>query len=114
MVPVAALVVHPGKGIAVRLALGGVRAPVALIIADAREKLGGRILGQVVRQPLPDQSHPEAAAHDQMPVMCDRFQMSPEFMHGAALLFFSLYDRTAPGATQEKFLKPIDKLGNVW
>ena len=93
MVPVAALVVHPGKGIAVRLALGGVRAAVALIIADAGKKLGGRIFGQGMRQSLPDQAHPEAAAHDQMPVVCDRLQMSPKFVHGAALLFFASVDK---------------------
>lgn len=36
-------------------------------------------------------THAEAAAHDQVPVMCDRFQMSPEFIHCAALPFFSLH-----------------------
>jgi hypothetical protein len=58
-----------------------------------------------MRQSLPDQAHAEAAAHDQVPVMCDRFQMSPEFIHCAALPFFliTLYDKSVPAATQKNF-----------
>ena len=87
MMPVAPLVVHPGQRIAVGLALGRVGAAAALKIPHAREKLGRGVLGKVVRQPLPDQPHPEAAAHDQMPVVRDGLQMSPEFVHSCRLLF---------------------------
>ena len=74
-------------------ALGRVGAAAALKIPHAREKLGRGVLGKVVRQPLPDQPHPEAAAHDQMPVVRDGLQMSPEFVHSCRLLFSYLIIR---------------------
>jgi hypothetical protein len=55
-----------------------------------------------MRQSLPDQAHAEAAAHDQVPVMCDRFQMSPEFIHCAALPFFSLHYTINPFRLQRR------------
>ena len=81
MVLVAPLVVHPRLGIALVLALGGIGAAVALIIADAGPEFGGRIFGQIVRQALPVEPHAEAAAAHEPAVMRDGFEMLPDVAH---------------------------------
>ena len=82
MVLVAALVVHPRLGIPLGLALGGVGAAVALILADARPEFDRRIFGQVVCQALPVKPHAEAAVAHESAVMRDGFEMLPDIAHG--------------------------------
>ena len=87
MVLVAPLVVHPRLGIALGLALGGVGAAVALIIADARPEFDRRIFGHVVCQALPVKPHAEAAVAHESAVMRDGFEMLPDVAHGLRPLF---------------------------
>ena len=75
MVAVAALVVHPRIGAAKELAFALVGAPCALIIARAGDKLGGRIFGEVVKNPLPADACAKAMPNDAMAVACDSSKM---------------------------------------
>ena len=85
MVPVAALVVNPGSGIAVALPLCGVGASGALIVFGACPELCGEVFGEIMGQSLPDQADSKTVDHDQKPVMGNGFKMLPWFHRAAPL-----------------------------
>lgn len=76
MVAVATLVVHPRRTVAENLALALVRTPRSLIVARARQKLGGRIFGKVVKQPLKTDPRAEAMQDHAVTVLCDGVKMA--------------------------------------
>lgn len=78
MVPVAALVVHPGGAVAEFLPLGVVGAVVTLEVLHARPEFHRGVFGQVVGQPLPVQAQTKAVFPHQRPVAVHGFQMAPE------------------------------------
>ena len=80
VVAVAALVVHPCGGVAVELALIGVRAARALIVFCAGPELCGGVFGQVVRQAAPIQPDAEAVTAHLPAVARDGTEMFP-WMH---------------------------------
>ena len=79
MVTVSAFVVHPRLTIALFLTLCGVGATCSLIESCAGEEFCGRVFGQIVGEPLPIQSHLEAACHYQKAVLGDGLKMLPNF-----------------------------------
>ena len=81
VVAISALVVHPRHGIAVELTLTLVGTARALIILRAREKLGGRIFGKIMKKPLPTNPCPKAMGNDAVAVLGDRAKMAKRVRH---------------------------------
>ena len=91
VVAVAALVVHPCIRAAEEFAFALVGAPCALIIARAGNELGGRILGEVVKKPLPADACTEAMANDTMAVARDGAKMQKRMGHILSSFVFLYY-----------------------
>ena len=75
VVAVASLVVHPRIGAAIELAFALVGASISLIVARARDKLGGRIFGEIVKKPLPADACTKAMTNNAMAMARDRAKM---------------------------------------
>ena len=91
MVAVAPFVVHPCIGAAEKLTLALVGAAVALIVARAREKFGGRIFREVVKKPLPANACAKTVRNDAMAVACDGGKMQKRVGHCGSPLSFVCY-----------------------
>ena len=91
MVPVSALVVHPGGRIPVLLALLLVGTAGALKIPDSCQKLGRAVLGQVVPKPLPKNSRLATMLDNGVAVPRYRSEMLPSVAHAEHILCFGLH-----------------------
>jgi hypothetical protein len=80
MVPVPALMVQPGRGVAKHLPLGSVWASGAGVVFRTDSKFRPRILAQIVQQPLPNEPHAKTVAHDQKFVVGYGLKV-PKHMH---------------------------------
>ena len=90
VVAVAPLVVHPRVGAAVNFAFALVGASCSLVVTRAGDELGGRILGEVVKKPLPTDACTEAMANDAMAVACNGTKMQKRMGHILSSFVFSL------------------------
>ena len=78
---VSALVMHPRQGVAVDLALTLVGATGALIVLRAGDKLGWRVLGKIVKKPLPADARPKAVGNDAVAVLGNGAKMAKRVGH---------------------------------
>lgn len=81
MMAISALVVEPCGGISEQLALALIWAACTLVIACARQKLGGRILGKIVKKPLPADARAEAMRNDTVAVLGNGVKMTEWMGH---------------------------------
>ena len=76
VVLVSPFMVEPCGGITEQLALALIWAACTLVIACARQKLGGRILGEIVKKPLPADARAEAMRNDTVAVLGNGVKMA--------------------------------------
>ena len=82
---VASFVMKPGKRDPAVFPFRVVRTLIALIVAGALQKLGGRVFGKIMGQPLQIKTAAETVAPDQMPVLSNGVEVLPGLLQRDAV-----------------------------